>query len=408
MKKKIAFIISGKSPITSPGGLGAYSYNVAKIFSKMRYQVFIIGFSNKNETIDLGFATLIHFTNRLEKLFALGAIIIGNKFVHYMKSIIDKKNPEEVIVYSAGIWGIAGVKLKKIYKNLNLKITSLVGYFTTHKHEYRGHVIGTVVRDYGIGTYLFMKALYFFAVFFYSPIEKKMLNETDKIVVHYESTKKILIKEFKNLDINKIKKIPYFIDIYSRKSDNKFKNIKSAVNKKINVSVICRQDPRKSINTFLKAVKILFDKNYDFNCFIAGSGVFLKNNIKLSKKLKIYDKVKFLGFVESVEDVLNYTDIYVLPSVEEGSGAISLLEAMHKGVAIVTTLCDGIPENFINNKTALLVKMQDYNKMAEAIELLLTNSKKRKEIATNVKKDYIKRFSFDKMKKGIEDIIFEM
>ena len=54
--KKIAFIVSGKSPKTIPGGLGAYSYNVAAILNDMGFKVYIIGFSSQNEVLKLNFA----------------------------------------------------------------------------------------------------------------------------------------------------------------------------------------------------------------------------------------------------------------------------------------------------------------------------------------------------------------
>src|SRR5690606_20317497 len=113
----------------------------------------------------------------------------------------------------------------------------------------------------------------------------------------------------------------------------------------------CRQDPRKGINTFLKALARLRDRGCPFQSIVAGSGVFLKANRRLAAHLGLQNQVSFPGFVPSVEEVLKHTDVYVLPSVEEGSGAISLLEAMRLGLAIVTTRCDGIPEDFVEGET---------------------------------------------------------
>lgn len=403
--KKIAFIISGKSPKTIPGGLGAYSYNVAAILNDMGFKVYIIGFSSQNEVLKLDFATLIHFKNPYSQFFGLGAVMIGAIFVKKMEEVVDREVPDEVLIYGASYWGIAGVKLKKKLMRKNINVKTIVGYFTTFRHEYAGHLSGAPIKDYGLVSHMLIRSLYIFARCFYTPIERKILSLTDIIIIHYDSTRKILLNEFPSLNKAKIVKIPYYIDLYARTSDIKFVP-ESVSNRSIpTVSVICRQDPRKGINTFLKAVKILKERRLNFNCLIVGSGIFLNQNKRLAKRLGLIGDIKFLGFVDSVEEVLNNTDIYVLPSIEEGAGAISLLEAMKKGIAIVSTKCDGIPEDFIEGKTGILVTPGDANQMSDAIGLLLRDQHLRNKLAQNVKIDYYERFTFEKMKEGIRHIL---
>lgn len=405
--RRIAFVVSGKSPISATGGLGAYSYNVGKILNDLGFKVYIIGFSSQDEVLNLDFATLIHFKNPYERLLALGAVMSAPIFVKKMEGVIDCEAPDEVIVYSAGIWGIAGVKLGKKLLNRNIKVKTIVGYFTTYKHEYHGQLLGTPVEDYGWILHILMRSLYTFASYIYSPIERKMLTATDTIAVHYNSTRAILLNEFPSLQKDKIVKIPYYIDLYTRASEVKFAP-KGICNPSIpTVSIICRQDPRKGINTFLKAVTILKGRGVNCNGLIAGSGIFMNRNKYLAKKLGVSDYVNFLGFIDSVEEVLDNTDIYVLPSVEEGSGSISLLEAMKKGVAIITTKCDGIPEDFINGETGILITPGDASQLADAIETLVKDHHLRNKLAQSVKADYNNRFSFEKMKSGIHRIIRE-
>lgn len=402
---KIAFIVSGKSPKTIPGGLGAYSYNVAKILNAIGFHVYILGFSAEDEVLSLDFATLVHFKNPYSRLLGLGAVMSASIFVKKMEEVINREFPEEILVYSAGIWGIVGIKLKKRLSHPNIRIKVLAAYFTTHKHEYRGHLKGAPVSDYGLIPHVLIRCLYIFARCFYSPIERNMLAQSDNVIIHYNSTYEILVNEFPSLDNNKIVKVPYYIDLYSRTSDVKFAPKKTHDNSITTVTVLCRQDPRKGINIFLKAIKILKERGMNFNCLIVGNGVFLNQNKGLAERLGLADFVKFLGFVDSAEDVLDNTDIYVLPSFEEGAGAISLLEAMKKGIAIVATTCDGIPEDFINGETGILVAPGSATQMADAIELLLKDKDRRKKLADNVRLDYQNRFTFEKMRMGIASLI---
>jgi glycosyltransferase involved in cell wall biosynthesis len=142
-----------------------------------------------------------------------------------------------------------------------------------------------------------------------------------------------------------------------------------------------------------------------FACTVAGSGIFLEANKSLARRLGLGDLVRFPGFVPSADALLEQADIYVLPSLEEGSGAISLLEAMKKGVAIVTTLCDGIPEDFVPGETGLLVPPADPVAMADALEPLLSDPVLRARLAAAVRADYARRFSFEKMRTGIIEVL---
>ena len=404
---KIVFIISGKSPITLTGGLGAYSWNIGKIFKSLGYDVRIFGYSDKDEVIENEFAKIYHVKSPTSKMLVVGLPLTARLLANKMKEVIIKEKLGSVIIYESGCWGISGIYLKRVLKNYDIILNMLVGYFSTYKHDQWGQVQGASIKDYGLFSYLTMYFLYLLFISTYSRLESKLISEVDYIIVHYDSTERILKNEFKSFGSGVIKKIPYYIDLYSRHSITKFskpfKNYDGLI-----IGVICRQDPRKGINTFIKALKILTDRRVDYRCIIAGDGIYLNKNIKLAYKFGIKDNISFLGFVESVEPYLKSSDIYVLPTLEEGSGAISLLEAMKVGLPIVTTYCDGIPEDFVDGETALLVPTKNAEALADAIEKLIKEPELRKKLSENVKEDYKKRFTFDKMREGIKNILLEL
>jgi len=402
---KVAFVISGKSSFSMPGGLGAYAYNACQIVKELGYKVYMVGYSDKDEIIEMEFGTLIHVKTPFNFLASLGVVFITPYLVKRMRLILDDIDASQVLVFGAAIWGLAGPQLKKQMRNSQLPVTTLISYFTTYKHEYDGQVRGSPSHDYGLITSLFVKSINLFARLFFVPVEHKLLKEADRIVVHYDSAVDILLSEINSLDLKKIKKIPYYINIYDRTSDV---SIVPTSSDKVRISIICRQDPRKGINSFLHAIKILKDKNIECVSTVAGTGFFFKNNKKLAKRLMVDDRVIFPGFIESVDEALDNTDIFVLPSVEEGSGAIAILEAMKKGVAIVTTRCDGMPEDFEHNKTGILVEMDNPLDLALALERLILDKKMRDELALNVRDDYPKRFSFDGMKDGMVGILADL
>jgi len=400
--RTLFFFVSGKSPRTMPGGLGAYAYNTSRIVRDLGFRIRMIGFSDREERTQMDGLDLIHVTSPFSRLVGLGAFLLVPTFVRALRGIIEQEKPERVVVMSAGIWGAVGVELQRQLAG-RLRVDTLVAYFTTYRHEYAGHLQGAPASDYGARRHLLIRGLELVSRRFLSPREHRMLRASGRVIVHYQSTRNLLLGEIAGLDPAKVKTIPYYVEHFERQSAAEFAG--RGASDAPHVVVLCRQDPRKGINTFLKAAKLLRERGVRFACTVAGSGIFLEANRQLARKLGLAEQVRFPGFVPSTEAVLDSADIYVLPSVEEGSGAISLLEAMKKGVAIVTTLCDGIPEDFVSGETGLLVPPGDSAAMADALQSLIADPARRDRMARAVRADYARRFTFEKMRDGIVEVL---
>ena len=383
-----------------PGGLGSYSYNVARSFHALGYKVYILGISGRDETLETEFCTLVHVRSGLRKLASITAFIMMHRLVARIIELIGDAD-QDVVIYGAGIWGHVGNLVKRKCRNDRARIRTLAAYFTTFLHEYAGQVKGAPAADYGIFYALSLRCLMLVIRLFHVPKEHAALRAIDRIVVHYDSSRDILLGEIARLAPGKIVKTPYFIDSYERTGNAEG----LAKNARPRIVCICRQDPRKGMYTLLHAVRLLRDRNRDFDCVIAGTGPFLAPNRRLAARLGIADIVFFPGFISSVEETLATADIYAFPSVEEGSGAISLLEAMKSGLPIVTTRCDGIPEDFTDGETGLLVSPGDAVDFADKLDRLLADSTLRGAMGVKVRADYESRFTLDRMTDGIRDLV---
>lgn len=84
--------------------------------------------------------------------------------------------------------------------------------------------------------------------------------------------------------------------------------------------------------------------------------------------------VTFVGWVngEKKEELLNDTDVYVLPSYYEGL-PISILEAMAHGKAIISTTVGGIPEIVKDDENGFLITPGDKPALKHAIDKLIQN-----------------------------------
>ncbi len=213
-----------------------------------------------------------------------------------------------------------------------------------------------------------------------------------KIVTVSDYSKKVLIKCF--VSKNKIKRIYNGIPPLS---DSCFtNNIKLKKQKKILVGTVCRLDSTKNLPAFLKAARIVLNKNPDIGFIIWGDGP-LKNDLKkLTKKLKISDSVRFMGYEPNIDENLPLLDIFVLPSVFENF-SIALLEAMRAGISIIATSVGGNPEAVFHNKHALLVLPKNHEVLSKAILMLVENRNVRLKIAKSAKKRFKELFTEDKM-----------
>ncbi len=89
-----------------------------------------------------------------------------------------------------------------------------------------------------------------------------------------------------------------------------------------------------------------------------------------AERLGITQRVRFLGKVDAVADLLRAADLYLLPSASESFG-LSALEALACGVPVVASDVGGLPEVVVDGETGALVAPGDIDGMAErALELL--------------------------------------
>jgi glycosyltransferase involved in cell wall biosynthesis len=99
---------------------------------------------------------------------------------------------------------------------------------------------------------------------------------------------------------------------------------------------------------------------------------------RLVQSLGLGCRVKFCGFRADVANVLQQLDILVCSSHYETFGRC-LIEAMACELAVVATRVGGIPEVVQHGETGLLVPPESPGALADAVEELLRNPRRRKE-----------------------------
>ena len=120
------------------------------------------------------------------------------------------------------------------------------------------------------------------------------------------------------------------------------------------------------------------------------------------EKNNLSDKVIFLGNSSEVDDILCFSDLFLLLSEKESFGLYALEAMIHK-VPVISTNVGGLPELNKNNYSGFLFDIGEINKMAKkSIEIL--SNKKLLKTYKNQAFENAKRFDIKKIIKKYESV----
>jgi glycosyltransferase involved in cell wall biosynthesis len=156
---------------------------------------------------------------------------------------------------------------------------------------------------------------------------------------------------------------------------------------------VSRHDGRKGIDVLIDALASLRAAGVRFRACLVGPGLLLEAHRRLIGSLGLDDQVLVPGRVEEVMPYLLRADVYVLPSLQEGSGSLALLEALQAGAAIVASAIDGIVEDVHDGRDALLVAPGDPRALREAIARVLSDEELRASLRAGARETFKARFT---------------
>jgi len=171
---------------------------------------------------------------------------------------------------------------------------------------------------------------------------------------------------------------------------------------------VSRHDPRKGIPVLLRALAELRDAGVVFRACLVSGGEYIDANRRLAEQLNLSDQVALTGYVPDPFDYLQHADVFVLPSLQEGSGSLSLLEALQAGAAVVASNLDGIPEDVTDGESALLVEPGNVTALTQALRRVVTDTALRERLRQRARATFETRFSANAMSNALRDIYSEL
>jgi len=156
----------------------------------------------------------------------------------------------------------------------------------------------------------------------------------------------------------------------------------------------------KGFEYALKALNLLQYKNIDFVYSIVGEGDYREAITYAIHQHGLSDKVKLKGKLshKEVKEEMEWADIYIQPSIQEGF-CNAVLEAQAMGLPCIVSNAEGLPENVINNKSGWVVNKRSSQQIADKInEVLSMNKKELNQIRKYARRRVIQHYSIEHQK----------
>lgn len=150
------------------------------------------------------------------------------------------------------------------------------------------------------------------------------------------------------------------------------------------IGAVGRFIPAKDYPCLLEAAAELVRRGRRFELFILGDGPEMPRVRALVEALKLAETVRLPGMVTAMSQWYERFDIYVSSSMREGQ-PVALLEAMAHALPVVATDAGASRETVGDGEGGLIVPARDASALADAIETLLQDTRRREELGRSAR-----------------------
>jgi len=204
---------------------------------------------------------------------------------------------------------------------------------------------------------------------FYKPAVTFSINKSD-IVTSVSKSLKDATYELFNIK-KEIHVIPNFIELNKNVNDASISCRRSVMAKK-EERIITHISNFRKVKRIPDIVKIFhkIQEKIPAKLMMVGDGPEKEKAEILCRQLGIEDKVIFFGNSNEIDQILSYTDLFLLPSETESFG-LAALEAMAWRVPVISSNSGGLPEVNFDGISGYLSNVGDVDSMAEnALKIL--------------------------------------
>ena len=243
-------------------------------------------------------------------------------------------------------------------------------------------------------------------------VQHSSFRDSSCVLVNYRTTERILREQWPETAFA-IRHMPYLAEsafdtgpLPTRSPDPSVEAVGAPAPPMI--VAMSRHTARKGLGVLIRALHLLSGRGIDFRACLPSEGPLLHSHRARVAQLGLADRVMLPGLVDSPTDYIRAADVFVLPSLEEGSGSVSVLEALQATVPVVASDVDGMHEDITDDVDGILVPPGDASALAQAIQDLITDPARRRRIALAGRRLYERRFSPDVVVPAIGELYGEL
>jgi glycosyltransferase involved in cell wall biosynthesis len=144
-------------------------------------------------------------------------------------------------------------------------------------------------------------------------------------------------------------------------------------------------------------------KKIDFKIKIAGKGILREELIEYARKLDVFEYIEFLDFVTDMNSFFRSIDVFVLPSIHEGSANI-VIEAMAHSIPVIAFYVSSNPELIDDSQNGFLVPFGDIPQLGDKTIELITKHEFRYRMGKAARQKVIEKFDVNKSIVQLEEI----
>ena len=400
---KEVILVSGKYPGGVRGGHESFVRATARAACMAGYEphIFCTAPSAGIRAEDYGYVHYVKSPYRPfgSKMLPWQAPILVESIERYLR---DKPGPH--LIHGFCVWGYVAVRVSQILRRKGIEATAVLNSYDIMAREVWAKLRSLDIAGgwynyprYG-GEYLWHRAVI-------RRYERYAYNHARLVIVNYESVRDLILKTYGPQV--RVRKLAYTSEtaflrpafprpIMSRPADEKsdlgaahtLGNPDSPL-----IVAVSRHSPRKGLNYLIHALAELCARGHRFRACLVGGGDLLAEHTRMVERLGLEKIVAVTGRVPDSFAFMEQADIFVLPSIEEGSGSVSVIEALQAGKAIVASAVDGIPEDIIHDQSGLLVRPKSVRELSNAIEKLLMDPDLRRRLGQGARSRFDEKFS---------------
>ncbi|MFW5891561.1 MAG: glycosyltransferase, partial [bacterium] len=166
---------------------------------------------------------------------------------------------------------------------------------------------------------------------------------------------------------------------------------------------------KKGVQYAVKAIAELVKEFPEIEYKIAGDGLLSSDIKNLIKELQVEEHIKMLGWKQQdeIEALLDESDLFLSPSVTSKEGdqegiPVAIMEAMAKGLIVISTYHSGIPELVQDGKTGLLAPERDVETLIQKIRYLINNEDEWGKLSSNAREFVKDNFDINKLNDDLD------